>query len=162
MDSESKEEVQILDSNEVEAVPEAPPDIPQSEDANPLVRLRNCKGLSQRDFGALLGYPLPRYSILEKGYWPALPENLLKYVSKLFDDPNDQKAQDRLDDLRMGGRFLKQEERDELAALAEKGRIIANRLQADWRVFRSGLSKEFLDELTKQLYPLGKENGIKF
>ncbi len=86
----------------------------------------------------------------------------MKYVSKLFDDPNDQKAQDRLDDLRMGGRFLKQEERDELAALAEKGRIIANRLQADWRVFRSGLSKEFLDELTKQLYPLGKENGIKF
>jgi len=67
MDSESKEEVQILDSNEVEAVPEAPPDIPQSEDANPLVRLRNCKGLSQRDFGALLGYPFPDIRSWKKG-----------------------------------------------------------------------------------------------
>ena len=39
MDSELQQEVQTLDSNEVEAIPEASPDIPQSEDANPLIAL---------------------------------------------------------------------------------------------------------------------------
>lgn len=165
MDSELKQEVQALDPNdEVNSVQEAnmPIDISQPEDANPLIALRKRREIGQRDWAALLGFPQERYKILECGYWPALPEGVLKYVSKCFDDPNDQKASDRLDNLRMAGRFLNQEEREEAAALAEKGRLISDRLQADWRVFRSGLSQEFLDGLTRELYPAGKENGIKF
>jgi hypothetical protein len=154
--------VEALDLNEVEAVQEAPPDIPQPEDANPLILLRKRMGIGQRDWSALLGYPQPRYELLESGFWPALPEGVLKFVAKCFDDANDAKDQDRLDDLRMCGRFLNQEERDLADALAEKGRIIANKLQAEWRAWRSGLSQEFLDGLTRALFPAGKMNGIRF
>ena len=118
--------------------------------------------MSQRDFAGLIGYPQERYKILECGYWEKLPSAVLKFVSKCFDDQSDQKAQDRLDDLRISGRFLNPEEREEAAALAEKGQLISDRLQAKWQTFRASLSQEFLDGLTRELYPLGKENGIRF
>jgi hypothetical protein len=129
---------------------------------NPLINFRNRMGVSQRDFAALLGYPEERWRLLERGYLETLPEGILKFVTKCFDDPNDQEISDRHDKKRMGGGRLNQEELEEAEVLAEKGRIIANRLDAEWKIFRSGLSPELLVELTQQLYPAGKQNGIAF
>jgi hypothetical protein len=127
---------------------------------NPLIRLRRRMRISQRDFSALLGYPWARYRILESGYWPILPDGVLAFLSKRFPDESDQEASDRLDIYRMSGRQLNQEQLEEAAALAEKGREIAASYQADWKAFRAGLSREFLNELHQQLYPYGQQNGM--